>query len=250
MKAAKAPAALDLKINGRNIIKRWEGLRLKGYLCPAGTPTVGWGHTGTEVYVGMKITMAHAERLLTADVQWAEQAIERYVTAYVRQNQFDALVSFIFNIGSGAFAGSTALKRINNLNWQGAAEAMTWWNKARVSGALTILPGLVDRRAEEAALFLQQPVAPITVADIESDRTQEMPQAVTAEGNELPSLAKAAGVIRTVAGSGGALGVVAGFFNSLHPAAQAALIFGGVAVVGAAAFYIWRRIEDRKAGLR
>ena len=88
--------AMALKINGRNIIKRWEGLRLEGYLCPAGVPTIGWGHTGPEVRVGMRITRVKAERLLTADVQWAEEAIERYVTVYLKQHQFDALVPFIY----------------------------------------------------------------------------------------------------------------------------------------------------------
>ena len=108
----------------------------------------------------------------------------------------------------------------------------------------------MKRRTEEAALFLHQPVATVTAADVEYDHAEAMPQAVNAEGNEFPTLARAKGILTTIGGAGGALTAIAGFFGSLHPAAQAALILGVLAIVGAAGFYIWRRIEDRKTGLR
>lgn len=236
---------LDLAINGRNLIKKWEGLRLVGYLCPAGIPTIGWGHTGPEVFVGMRISEEQAERYLTEDVQWAERVIERYVTADLNQHQFDALVSFIYNIGEGNFRGSTALRRINAGDVNGAAEAITWWNKARNpnTGQLEVLQGLVNRRAEEAALFRSQPVS-ITAGDIQHDMAEEMPQQVEARTPNR-TLGTTQEVLTTVGAAGSAATTVGSFFSQLSPIAQVALIVGVFVIVGVGGYFIYQRWKDK-----
>lgn len=239
---------LNLALNGRNLIKTWEGLRLVGYLCPAGIPTVGYGHTGPEVRVGMRITEQQAEAFLTEDVQWAEEVIERTVDVPLTQNQFDALTSLIFNIGSGNWSSSTARRRLNAGDYEGAAAALQWFNKARVNGVLTTLDGLVARRAEEAALFLNSAIAPLTTQQVEE--AQPQPQQVSAEGNEVSPIATSKEVITTIGGAGTAVGVVSGFFEKLAPAAQVALIIALVAGAGVATYFIIRLIKDRKKGIR
>lgn len=224
----------DINVNGLNVIKKWEGLYLTAYLCPAGVWTIGWGHTDG-VHPGMSITEAQAEAFLIADVQWAESVIERLVTVDLNNNQFSALVSLVFNIGEGNFRGSTALRRINAGDFTGAAEAILWWNKARVNGTLTVLQGLVDRRRDEAALFLDENIS-LTRQDIAENR--EMPQAVSARGNEVTPFSRTREVATTIGASGGAATVVGGFFNSLHPAAQVALVIGGLVVVGAVFYFV------------
>lgn len=236
----------DLALNGRNLIKTWEGLRLVGYLCPAGIPTVGYGHTGPEVRVGMHITERQADAFLTADVQWAEGVIERTVDRELTQNQFDALTSLIFNIGEGNWSSSTARRRLNAGDIEGAAAALQWFNKARVNGTLQTLPGLVARRAEEASLFLGSEIAPLTRTQIEEAEPQ--PQQVSAEGNEVSKLPGITEIITTVSGAGGAVGVVSGFFEKLAPAAQVAISIGigGGILVGVV--FIVRAFVLRKSG--
>lgn len=145
--------------NGVALIKRFEGLELEAYQDIAGIWTIGYGHTGPDVKPGMKITEAEAEALLKKDLKPREEAIERLVKVPLNQNEFDALVSFVYNVGVEAFRKSTALKRLNNGDRIGAAEALTWWNKATVDGVLREVAGLTRRRAAERALFLE-PVNP------------------------------------------------------------------------------------------
>ena len=136
--------------NGLKVIKDHEGLRLTAYKCPADVWTIGWGHTAS-AREGMTITRAAAEELLKRDVAWAEDEVRR-LPAKLNQNQFDALVSLIFNIGSGAFRGSTARRLIvENPNNPAIADAIKLWNK----GGGRVLPGLVRRRAEEAELYFK-----------------------------------------------------------------------------------------------
>lgn len=236
---------LNLDVNGRNIIKKWEGLRLDAYLCPAGVPTIGWGHTGPEVHLGQRITEAEAERLLTEDVQWAERVIEQTVTIQLNQSQFSALTSLIFNIGEGNWRSSTALRRVNASDFAGAAEAMRWWNKARnpATGQLETLPGLVARRDEEVALFLSQPVA-IRPADVQRDMSEQMPQQVEARV-PATTLATAREALATAGAAGGAATTAGAFFNQLAPIAQAVLIVGVFAVVAVGAWFILRRRSDK-----
>lgn len=155
---AKSQAALDLAIGGDSrrigqkgldLIKRFEGLRLRSYLCPANVWTIGYGHTGN-VTANQIVTSEQAESILKTDLRKFEQAVTDSVSAALNQNQFDALVSLAFNIGSGAFAKSTLVKLLNNRDYSGAAEQFLRWNQA----GGRVLDGLSKRRAAERALFL------------------------------------------------------------------------------------------------
>lgn len=145
---------MKIGANGLDLIKGFEGLRLKAYRDSAGIPTIGYGHTKT-ARMGMKITGADAEELLRRDLATAEGAVNLRVEVPINQNQFDALVSFVFNLGGGAFRRSTLLRLLNAEDYAGAADQFPRWNKARVNGVLVALKGLTRRRAAERALFLE-----------------------------------------------------------------------------------------------
>lgn len=139
---------------GLAIVKKYEGFRLKPYLCPAGVPTIGWGST---VYPnGKAVTLRDAaitpqqasDILLTTMVKY-EDAVSRYVQVPINQNQFDALVDFAYNVGVGNLQTSTLLKKVNASDFVGAANEFGKW----VHGGGAVLPGLVNRRREEADLF-------------------------------------------------------------------------------------------------
>lgn len=138
---------------GLSIIKKWEGLRLEAYKCPAGYWTVGYGHTGPEVVEGYAITAEQANDLLAQDIAWAEQTIRNLVTVPLTDNQFSALVSFVFNEGSGTFMRSSILLYINYNQPHSAIMYWAMYDKAHVNGHLTELPGLVARRRDEISLF-------------------------------------------------------------------------------------------------
>jgi len=135
---------------GKDIIRQSEGLRLKAYLCPAGKLTIGYGHTGPDVKTGMTITEDEANALLSQDLIAAETAITGAVSVPITDNQFSALVSFVFNLGAGNFYSSTLLKKLNANDIFGAADEFPRWNK--VNGQ--VLEGLTRRRQAEQALFL------------------------------------------------------------------------------------------------
>ena len=133
---------------GIDLIKRHESLRLATYLCPAGVPTIGYGHTHG-VKMGDRITAEQAERLLIGDLIVAETEVNRYGFD-LTQNQFDALVSFVYNIGAGNFRSSTLLKRLKaNPNDPDIANQFKRW----VYGGGKVLPGLVRRRNDESKLY-------------------------------------------------------------------------------------------------
>ena len=138
--------------NGLHLTENFEGLRLTAYPDPAthGDPwTIGYGHTGAEVHQGMTITQEQAEEFLMQDVQKAVQTVNSKVHTYLSQNEFDALVDFVFNCGAGNFAGSTLLKKINAGDMEGAALEFQKWDKA----AGHVMAGLVRRRQAETDLF-------------------------------------------------------------------------------------------------
>ena len=138
-------------VAGRRLIQDFEGFHSTRYLCPAGLPTIGHGHVLRKNEVFTRITLRDGEALLVRDLEAVEGALESLVTAPLTQNQFDALASLIYNIGSGNFARSTLLKRLNEGRYAEAAEQFGRWVK---SGDKT-LPGLVKRRAAEMQLFLK-----------------------------------------------------------------------------------------------
>ena len=133
-----------------DLIRQFEGLRLAAYKCPAGVPTIGYG-TIRGVKMGMTVTKDEAEKLLQADVTPFSDRINKLVKVKLNQNQFDALVSFVYNVGSGAFADSTMLKLINQNLLDDAANQFIRWNRANGE----VLPGLTRRRMAERDLFLR-----------------------------------------------------------------------------------------------
>jgi len=144
---------------GVALIKMFEGLELEAYRDIAGVWTIGYGHAGADVRPGMRITEREAEELLRRDLKPREDAVGRLAAVSLNQNEFDALVSFVYNVGAAAFRRSTARKRLNRNDRLGAAEALAWWNRARIGGNLREVFGLTRRRAAERALFLT-PVGP------------------------------------------------------------------------------------------
>lgn len=133
---------------GINLIKQWEGWRARAYRCPAGVWTIGYGHTHTAKR-GMVITKKEGERLLRRDLQVYENCVRRLVKVPLNQNQFDALVSFTYNVGRGAFSQSTLLRVLNQGNYSETARQFLRW----VHGGGKKLPGLESRRNAERKLF-------------------------------------------------------------------------------------------------
>lgn len=139
--------------NAEKLIEQFEGCELEAYQDQAGVWTIGYGHT-KGVTPGAKITGETAGLLLLEDLDVAADAINDSVKVPLSQNQFDALCSFVFNLGSGSFRASTLLKLINNCQFDQAAEEFPKWDKVRIHGALTPSAGLLRRRTAEQTLFV------------------------------------------------------------------------------------------------
>jgi lysozyme len=135
---------------GLELTKKFEGCRLTAYQDARGVWTIGYGHTGPEVHEGMTITQEEADTLLANDIKWASEVVNRMVTGYpLLQQEFDALVDFVFNVGAKAFAESTMLAELNQGNPVGAANEFEKWS--HVSGK--VVAGLLRRRDAERAEF-------------------------------------------------------------------------------------------------
>lgn len=147
---------------GLNLIKGYEGLRMSAHYAPSEQWTVGYGHTSTARH-GMSVTEGDAERLLREDVAPIETLLADTVRAPLNQNEHDALVSLIFNIGEDNWRNSTVLRKLNAGDKLAAAQAFELWTKARVNGELVALDGLVRRRAAEKSLFLMPTDASLVV---------------------------------------------------------------------------------------
>ena len=144
----------SLSNNGMSLLEQFEGLRLEAYLDSAGIATIGFGTIkypdGSKVKKGDKITKAQAKQYKLHDLKEFESTVNTSVKASLTQNQYDALVSLSYNIGSGAFKNSTLLKKLNSGDYKSAAEQFLAWNKA---GGKKV-QGLVNRREAEQKLFL------------------------------------------------------------------------------------------------
>lgn len=120
---------MQLSAEGLNLVKRWEGYRQRTYLDVAGFPTIGYGHRllDSESFPN-GIEEAQANEILARDVRGAEQAVTRLVKVTLTQNQFDALVDFVFNLGRGKLAASTLLIELNSGHYDAAREQLLRWD--------------------------------------------------------------------------------------------------------------------------
>lgn len=149
-------AAIDL-------IKRNEGLRLRAYRDIADVWTVGYGHTPASP--NQVVTEAQATSLLMSDIAHAADAVTASTSDVpTTDNQYSAMVSLTFNIGPGAFRGSTVLRRHRGGDYPAAGDAFLLWDKAHVNGALQVVAGLHRRREEERALYLRPSAAVVAPA--------------------------------------------------------------------------------------
>ncbi len=142
---------------GLKLIKKFEGSSSSPYVCPAGVVTIGIGSTLYEN--GKKVKMSDpsiSEKRMLEILKYQVKkiygkAVKKYVEVELTQNQYDALVSFVYNVGAGAFKKSTLLRKLNKGDYLGASEEFKRWNR----GGDKILKGLVKRRKAEEELFLK-----------------------------------------------------------------------------------------------
>ena len=145
----------------KTLIEPFEGCELKSYRDANGVLTIGWGYAGPDVTVGEMWTQQQADSHLATSLLGYEATVNKMVTAALNQNQFDALISLVYNIGPGHFAQSTVLRKLNGKDYAGAADAFLMW----VQPGSANTKGLMRRRTAERALFLTpMAIAPVIAA--------------------------------------------------------------------------------------
>lgn len=135
-------------MEGLALIKKFEGCELEAYQCSAGVWTIGYGHT-KGVAPGDSVSQEEAEQMLVDELHEYESYVNEYVTVALSQNQFDALVSWVYNLGPANLKASTMLKVLNSGEYEDVPAQMKRWNKAGGK----VLEGLIRRREAEACLF-------------------------------------------------------------------------------------------------
>ena len=249
---------MQISDEGLRLIKSFEGYhtRLKdgsctAYLCPASVWTIGYGCT-EGVKPGMVWTAEEAEAALRREIAKFEATVNRLVTVSINQNEFDAMVSLAYNIGSAGFARSSVLKRLNNGDRQGAAKAFEMWK----SGGGRVLPGLVSRRKREASLFLKpveapsEPIMPQAVAEVKETSKPAVAVGTTAA---VIAVTQAAPVIippavpQVVTDSLNNVGAWKGVGETIWTFkdwAVAQPTMAGALSIGVAGFYLWSRKQQ------
>lgn len=231
------------------LIAESESLALTAYRCPAGVPTIGWGETDG-VQMGDTCTQEQADRWLLEGLTERATAVRQACTTAPSANELGAFVSLAYNIGVEAFKGSTALRLHNAGDHAGASRAICLWDKARVNGVLTVLPGLVARRAREQALYLTS----------SAPSSAPMPQAVEAESKIAASpilqggtVTAGAGILAALAEARESLGPVGDVFKAARSFLADAVgvppswVLPGV-LIGAGIVVIRWRLAQRRGG--
>ena len=190
----------------------------------------------------MKITREEAEKRLRDDLQDAESEVKRSVHVPLTQGQYDALVSFVFNLGSGNFRSSTLLKKLNQGLYGEVPEQLCRWNKARVSGKLQVVNGLTRRRSAEAAIFAID-------AKLPADEGGPIgPQKVTAAATKPLTKSKTmAGA--GIAGAATAMGEIAPQIEALVPYSDSMKTIFLLCALGGIALAAYARFSDHKQGI-
>lgn len=230
------------------LIKKFEGLHklqddglVHSYRCPAGKWTIGYGSC-KGVRSGQKITVEEAERLLIEDIVEHGKIVKKYVNVPLSQGQYDALVSFVFNLGGGNFKSSTLLKKLNLGLYEECPEQIMRWNKARVDGVLQPLRGLTRRRAAEAAIFSRD-------AQLPSDEggPEMVQKPVAAAPKPLAKSKTMAGV--GIAGAATALNEISGQLQGLVAYADSLKIVFLVCAIAGICLAAYARVKDHKEGV-
>lgn len=218
---------------GEDKIVQWEGEVLHAYddFDPThkptkpgqpirGTLTIGVGHTGPDVKPGQTITREQSRALLRADLAEFSDTVERAVKVPLNDNQFAALVSFAYNVGAGNFRSSTLLKKLNAGNYEAVPSELMKWNKSKGK----VMQGLINRRAQEAALWGKGAFVASAVVDVQKD----VPKWVS------PESVGAAGSV--IAGAG----AVASGTGPVQYALAVVLVVAALVAIG---FFVWRRVK-------
>jgi lysozyme len=186
---------MKISQNCLDIIKKWEGFRLDAYLDPVNIPTIGYGTIrfpdGQKVKMGDKISEPEAEAFLKFEVDKMVKALNTTLSGInLNQNQFDAVVSLCYNIGVGAFQGSTVLKKLRTGEFAEAAAAFGRWNKGTINGVKQELKGLTNRRLEERQLFEKgdSQGEPIEVEDSPQDSVDTLKAYNNGENNVIVAM--------------------------------------------------------------
>ena len=231
------------------LIAESEGLRLTAYRCPAGVPSIGYGETDG-VRMGDTCTREQADRWLCEDLTDRTKAVRAMCTVDPSANELGALVSLAYNIGLEALRKSTALRLHNAGDHPSASRAICLWDKARVAGTLTVLPGLTARRAREQALYLTP----------DEPSAQPMPQAVEAESSVAASPIAQSGAVTAGAGLIAALTEARDALGPLGEGLAAAKTFAATALgippqwvlpavmIGAGVIVVRWRLKQRGGG--
>ena len=144
---------MKISEEGLEIIKHFEGCELEAYKCAAGVWTIGYGHT-KDVQEGDTWSKEKAEHMLSKELEDEyEHYVNSLVTVPMNQCQFDALVSWVYNLGPANLKVSTLLKKLNAGDYEDVPNQIKRWNKATVNGERKVLPGLTRRREAEATMF-------------------------------------------------------------------------------------------------
>lgn len=218
---------------GLALVKEFEGFRAQAYKCPADVWTVGYGLTsaagiGVQVVPGMIVTEAEASKHLERVLEKFGAAIRPKLTREPNENEWAAMLSLAYNIGHGAFAKSSVLKRFNAGDTAGAADAFLLWNKANGK----VLAGLKRRREAERALFLE----PVIAASFPREGRANVTQSTTVR----------ASAVQLASGVGS--GVVA--LGALDGTAQIVAIAFAALIVLAALYIARERIRKWSEGVR
>lgn len=234
---------------GIALIKEFEGFRAKAYQDAVGVWTIGYGFT-KGVRPGDTMSRAQAEARLREELIAYEHGVLRAVHGQATQSQFDALVSFAFNVGVAGMSKSTVIKRHNEGNYQAAARAFGLWNKA----GGRVLNGLTRRRAAESALYLtpEPAQAKTQVAVDEEEPVSDMTHEVEPERPMAASQINRAGV---VAGGAAAVATATEVAQQVGTVKSTADMLGSwlvpvllLAVAGLCAYIVWERVKQRKEG--
>ena len=224
------------------LIAEVEGCRLTAYRCPAGVPTIGWGHT-RGVRMGDTCTQEQADRWLLDDVTEMADGVRSVLKREAAGAELGAMVSLAFNIGMGSrarniagFETSTVLRKHNEGDRQAAARAFGLWNKATVNGVKQVLPGLTARRAREAALYLSDQGQPMAQAVLPES---SMAQSPIAQASVTAAATALAGVLTESTDTGQAIAAALGI-EPMWGVLLAVLWTSGVA--------LYQRIKQRREG--